>query len=267
MAYNSKHTGAEVETLLDRAAGAALTYDISPLAARIPAGNTLANITAEEYEAAKSACDEGRIFVFPEGVAKPVYTEGTSDEQTYIDVTACVGYSWGNPYPDDRRGYAPIFRFYRIYSGIIITRTFSSLSLDTCPTELSQLQNDSGFITEAALAPYAKASELVREVVKVNEDLIGYGTSFSVSPEYVTLAADKFHIVGRCTRLELTLPDGAGEDGREYICQFYVGGSFTLVLPDTVAWLGGNVPTFAGDTCCMLSIVNNCAVIGVFGQS
>ena len=107
-----------------------------------------------------------------------------------------------------------------------------------------------------------------KTVVKTNESTIGYGTSFVASNTPIELAADKFHIVGRCSRLTLTLPDGADMDGQEYRCQFYVPNrDYTLTVPADVRWQNGEVPTFEGNTCCQLVIVNNCATIGVFKAS
>lgn len=116
------------------------------------------------------------------------------------------------------------------------------------------------------LAAGTGVSESGKTVVKTNESTIGYGTSFVESNTPIELAADKFHIVGRCSSLTLTLPDGADMDGQEYCCQFYVGGSFTLTIPAYVRWQNGEVPTFEGNTCCQLVIVNNCATIGVFKE-
>ena len=112
------------------------------------------------------------------------------------------------------------------------------------------------------------ASGSGKTVVKTNESTIGYGTSCVASQPSIELAADKFHIVGRCSRLTLTLPDGADMDGQEYCCQFYIGpSSFTLTLPASVHWQNGEAPTFESNTCCQLVIVNNCATIGVFKAS
>lgn len=112
------------------------------------------------------------------------------------------------------------------------------------------------------------ASGSGKTVVKTNESTIGYGTSYVASQPSIELAADKFHIVGRCTSLTLTLPDGADIDGQEYCCQFYIGlSSFTLTLPASVHWQNGEAPTFESNTCCQLVIVNNCATIGMFKAS
>lgn len=104
-----------------------------------------------------------------------------------------------------------------------------------------------------------------KTVVKTIPSTIGYGTSYVADTPSIELAADKFHIVGRCSRLTLTLPDGADMDGQEYCCQFYVADKYyTLTVPANVRWQNGEVPTFEGNTCCQLVIVNNCATIGVF---
>lgn len=105
-------------------------------------------------------------------------------------------------------------------------------------------------------------------VVKILPDTIGYGTSFEAGIQTIELAANKFYIVGRCRGLTLTLPAGADMDGQEYRCQFYVADKYyTLTVPADVRWQNGEVPTFEGNTCCQLVIVNNCATIGVFKAS
>lgn len=112
------------------------------------------------------------------------------------------------------------------------------------------------------------ASGSGKTVVKTLPSSIGYGTSYVADTPSIELAADKFHIVGRCLGLTLTLPSGADMDGQEYCCQFYVPNQdYTLTVPADVRWQNGEVPTFEGNTCCQLVIVNNCATIGVFKAS
>ena len=107
-----------------------------------------------------------------------------------------------------------------------------------------------------------------KTVVKTYPNNIGYGTSYVANTPSIELAANKFHIVGRCVGLTLTLPAGADMDGQEYCCQFYVPNrDYTLTVPADVRWQNGEVPTFEGNTCCQLVIVNNCATIGVFKAS
>ena len=107
-----------------------------------------------------------------------------------------------------------------------------------------------------------------KTVVKTIPSMIGYGTSHETDTPSIELAADEFHIVGRCSSLTLTLPAGADMDGQEYCCQFYVPNkNYTLTVPADVRWQNGEVPTFEGNTCCQLVIVNNCATIGVFKAS
>ena len=57
-----------------------------------------------------------------------------------------------------------------------------------------------------ALLDRAGAALQKREVVKTLPDNIGYGTSYTLAVKSIELAADKFHIVGRCVGLTLTLP-------------------------------------------------------------
>ena len=112
------------------------------------------------------------------------------------------------------------------------------------------------------------ASRFGKTVVKTLPDKIGYGTSYEAGTPSIELAANKFNIVGRCSGLTLTLPAGADMDGQEYCCQFYVPNQdYTLTVPADVRWQNGEVPTFEGNTCCQLVIVNNCATIGVFKAS
>lgn len=133
------------------------------------------------------------------------------------------------------------------------------------PTKVSELENDKGFLTEhQSLGDYIKK----REVVKTYPDTTGYGTSYTDDMPSIKLSANKFNIVGRCGGLHLALPAGADLDGQEYCCQFYVANStYTLTVPADVRWQNGEVPTFEGNTCCQLVIVNNCATIGVFKAS
>ena len=112
------------------------------------------------------------------------------------------------------------------------------------------------------------ASRFGKTVVKTLPDKIGYGTSYEAGTPSIELAANKFNIVGRCSGLTLTLPAGADMDGQEDCCQFYVPNQdYTLTVPADVRWQNGEVPTFEGNTCCQLVIVNNCATIGVFKAS
>lgn len=118
------------------------------------------------------------------------------------------------------------------------------------------------------LAAGTGASRFGKTVVKTIPSMIGYGISHETDTPSIELAADKFNIVGRCSGLTLTLPAGADMDGQEYCCQFYVPNQdYTLTVPAYVRWQNGEVPTFEGNTCYQLVIVNNCATIGVFKAS
>ena len=282
MEYNSKYTGAQVEALLDRAGTVPQTYDIGWLLNLIAtSGGSDVTLTEEQFNEIKAAYDAGKIFVTHSNVYSSIIIiyEGTttiglitfkgSDIVTMLAVISRNGiYNASLIYNRfitqyDLNGYAK--------SSDIPTKT-SQLTNDSgfanasdIPTKTSQLTNDSGFLTEhQSLDGYARK----REVVKTIPSMIGYGTSHETDTPSIELAADKFNIVGRCSGLTLTLPSGADMDGQEYCCQFYVPNKdYTLTVPAYVRWQNGEVPTFEGNTCCQLVIVNNCATIGVFKAS
>lgn len=262
MEYNSKYTGAQVEALLDRAGTVPQTYDIGWLMNLIStSGNGTVTLTAEQFNEIKAAADAHKIFVsYGQVFSSSAYSYGDS---TYITLTQSLA------------NYVSIYSVsslngtYKasLTGNQIITQNdltgFAKAS--DVPKKTSQLTNDSGFLTEhQSLDGYVRK----REVVKTLPDNIGYGNSYTLAVKSIELAADKFHVVGRCKGLTLTLPEGADMDGQEYCCQFYVPNQdYTLTVPADVRWQNGEVPTFEGNTCCQLVIVNNCATIGMFKAS
>ncbi len=261
MAYNSKYTGAQVEALLDRAGAAPQTYDIGWLMNLISTSGNNTALTAEQFNEIKAAADAPKIFVgYGQVFSSSTYSYGGS---TYITLTQSFANSVTIYSVSSLNGTYNA----RITSNQIITQddlTGYAKASDV-PKKTSQLTNDSGFLTEhQSLDGYARK----REVVKTIPSTIGYGTSCVADTPSIELAANKFHIVGRCVGLTLTLPEGADMDGQEYCCQFYVPNQdYTLTVPADVRWQNGEVPTFEGNTCCQLVIVNNCATIGVFKAS
>ena len=266
MAYNSKYTGAQVEALLDRAGAAPQTYDIGWLMNLISAsGNNTVTLTAVQFNEVKAASDAHKTFMAYGEVYSTIAT--TSEGNTIISLARL--YSFGSSYGVISLSVVSLNGTYQAASGRVESVTQNDLTgyvkKTDVPTKTSQLTNDSGFLTEhQSLDGYVRK----REVVKTLPNTIGYGTSYAASRPSIELAADKFHIVGRCTGLTLTLPEGADMDGQEYCCQFYVPNQdYTLTVPADVRWQNGEVPTFEGNTCCQLVIVNNCATIGVFKAS
>ena len=262
MEYNSKYTGAQVEALLDRAGAAPQAYDIGWLFNLFStAGDSDAILTAEQFNEIKAASDAHKIFV----AYSTVYSSSVISNGSY---TAIVLVTMYENYVEkigvlSRNGtYSATLIGNQIITDDDLTGYAKASDV---PTKTSQLTNDSGFLTEhQSLDGYARK----REVVKTIPSTIGYGTSYVADTPSIELAANKFHIVGRCVGLTLTLPAGADMDGQEYCCQFYVANpDYTLTVPADVRWQNGEVPTFEGNTCCQLVIVNNCATIGVFKAS
>ena len=262
MEYNSKYTGAQVEALLDRAGTVPQTYDIGWLLNLIStSADDTVTLTAEQFNEIKAAADAHKIFVgYGQVFSSSAYSHGgvidiilTQSSANYVSIYSVS--SLNGTYEASLTG-----------NQIITQNELSGYAKSSdVPTKTSQLTNDSGFLTEhQSLDGYARK----REVVKTIPRTIGYGTSYVADTPSIELAADKFHIVGRCVGLTLTLPSGADMDGQEYCCQFYVPNQdYTLTVPADVRWQNGEVPTFEGNTCCQLVIVNNCATIGVFKAS
>ena len=219
-------------------------------------------LTAEQFNEIKAAYDAGKIFVTHSNVYSSIISiyEGT----TAIGLITLSG--------SDTVTMLAVISRNGIYNASLFDNRFITqydlndyAKSSDVPTKTSQLTNDSGFLTEhQSLDGYVRK----REVVKTYPNSIGYGTSYTTDTPSIELAADKFHIVGRCSGLTLTLPAGADMDGQEYCCQFYVPNrDYTLTVPADVRWQNGEVPTFEGNTCCQLVIVNNCATIDVFKAS
>lgn len=263
MAYNSKYTGAQVEALLDRAGAAPQTYDIGWLMNLISTSeNDTVTLAAEQFNEVKAAADAGKIFITSELVFS--YDAGdVPGVGSYVILTALRNESVLRLSVTLRNG---IYKASLTSNQIITQNDLSGFAkASDVPKKTSQLTNDSGFLTEhQSLDGYVRK----REVVKTLPSSIGYGISYVADTPSIELAANKFHIVGRCMGLTLTLPAGADMDGQEYCCQFYVPNqAYRLTVPADVRWQNGEVPTFEGNTCCQLVIVNNCATIGVFKAS
>lgn len=258
MEYNSKYTGAQVEALLDRAGTVPQTYDIGWLMNLFSTTENNVTLTAEQFNEIKAAIDARKIFVGYGLVFSP-----SAADANYIVLALSSGYYVSTYIISSLNG-----TYNASLSGnqIITQNDLSGYAKSSdVPTKTSQLTNDSGFLTEhQSLDGYVRKGE----VVKTLPDDIGYGNSYRAVVKSIELAADKFNIVGRCSGLTLTLPAGADMDGQEYCCQFYVPNQdYTLTVPADVRWQNGEVPTFEGNTCCQLVIVNNCAYIGVFKAS
>lgn len=247
------------------------TYDIGWLFDIVdPTGYT--TLTEAQFSEVKAAAEAGKVFAGGRTLWRAYIETNNESGNVVIDILSAP-WEYAND-PTIGRNVLRLYSImlygsgssYDVYGGFI---KFPSTSvLDTyakasaVPTKTSQLTNDSGFITADDVAIPGKT------VVKTYEDKIGYDTDYYDARANITLAADEFHIVGRCYGLTITLPEGADTDGQEYCCQFYIGTSaFTLALPSTVYIQNGEWPEFESNTCCQLVIVNNCAVVGMFKAS
>lgn len=248
-------------------------YDISAIVAKASESDWT-SITKDEFDAVVEAAVANKtIWSIQTDTDKygtyTLYRQYIStvdkEDETYRGVTL---------YSSEGNTYVYIRLYFSDESGYQII----ALSKDM-PSKTSDLTNDSGFITSSALSDYAKASEVdakiaaisssEKSVYKLREIYIGFGNTYFNGVNYIVLSSTQFVIIGRSTGLNIALPDGSDEDGKEYICQFYVGDNgseFTLTLPNSVIWLNGEAPTIESNACYTLSIVNHCAVMGMFKQ-
>ena len=237
------------------------TYDIGWLMNLFSTSEDNITLTAEQFNEIKAATDARKIFVgYGQVFSSSANTNGSN---AYIVLALSLGNYVSTYIISSLNG---TYRASLTGNQIVTQNDLSGFAkASDVPKKTSQLTNDSGFLTEhQSLDGYVRK----REVVKTLPDDIGYGSSYRVVVESIELSANKFNIVGRCSGLTLTLPAGADMDGQEYCCQFYVPNSqYTLTVPADVRWQNGEVPTFEGNTCCQLVIVNNCATIGVFKAS
>lgn len=260
-----------MEALFDRVGAVPQTYDFEWMMNLFSTSTDgTVTLTAEQFNEIKAAAVAYKIFVgYGQVFSSSISYHG---DDTYIELTRLLDDYVSTFIISSLNGTYNV----SVTSDQIITRDDLSgyatqddltgyAKASDIPTKTSQLTNDSGFLTEhQSLDGYVKK----REVVKKYPNTIGYGTSYTADIPSIELAANKFNIVGRCTGLTLTLPAGADMDGQEYCCQFYVPNQdYTLTVPADVRWQNGEVPTFEGNTCCQLVIVNNCATIGVFKAS
>lgn len=152
---------------------------------------------------------------------------------------------------------------------------------DEIPTNVSQLNNDSNYITRQ------KVQEVIEEVAS---DMItaepAEGDSEEVE-DYVLMKSDIEHIIpyvveqtdsivtiqpnvlnvwGEVASLDITIAEPIDNTiVNEYMVQFVSGATATtLTLPNTIKWM--SAPSIQANKTYQLSVINNLAIIGEFGD-
>ena len=248
--YNSKYTGAEVEALLER-----IDEGNAYNAGNIYMMDDGASITVEQFNAIYEAIT----------AKKTIYLRIVIDE--FIAYLFFQASAYEN-------GTTRLFTLQNMSDSDIVSITANSDALVivrevyAIPSKTSELTNDSGFLTSVP-EEYVTETELeAKGYLTKHQDISGKEdkyTSATSSSGTVELSNTKMYILGEQSSVTITLPSGAESNGREYLCQFTASASgCTLSVPDTITWLGGEIPTINAGKTYQLSILNNLAVIGEF---
>ena len=146
-------------------------------------------------------------------------------------------------------------------STIFVDITYKYAMESEIPTKTSQLNNDSNFATTSAVE--VKADKYKTQ----NITNIVWENSGSCE-----LQPNVYYIIEQVSDKNITIFDImpiAPTDNsivNEYFVQFTTSSSgATLIMPGNIKWLNGEIPTLEGGKTYQLSIINNLAIIGVFG--
>ncbi len=133
-------------------------------------------------------------------------------------------------------------------SSIIADITYDYADQDDVPTKVSDLENDSGFITP-------------RPIVDITEEVWINAGGCSLDPNVYYRVTTAYAI----DIIDIMLNASDTSVYNEYIIEFTTPATGTsLILSDTVKWLNGEVPTLEGGKTYILSIHNNLAICALF---
>ena len=146
-------------------------------------------------------------------------------------------------------------------STIYVDITYDYAAKSEIPTKVSQLTNDSNFATVSSVN--AKADK--RTVENISNIVYENSGSCKIQP-------NKYYIVEQLSGKTISIFDimlispTNTSIVNEYFIQFATpSGGATLVMPSNIKWLNNETPILQPNKTYQLSIINNLAIIGVFG--
>ena len=146
-------------------------------------------------------------------------------------------------------------------STIYVDITYDYATKSDIPTKVSQLTNDSNFATVSSVN--AKANN--RTVENISNIVWENSGSCEIQP-------NKYYIVEQLSGKTITIFDimmispTDTSIVNEYFIQFTTpSNGATLVMPGNIKWLNNETPILQPNKTYQLSIINNLAIIGVFG--
>ena len=144
-------------------------------------------------------------------------------------------------------------------STIYVDITYSYAQQDKIPTKVSQLTNDSNYATTSAVANKADKYKTQNVTSAVSSASGSY--SFQPNTYYVI---DQLSGITTFTFSFATPSDTSIVN--EYYIQFTTpAAGVALSLPSSIKWINGETPIIQGGKTYQLNVINNLAVIGVFG--
>ena len=144
-------------------------------------------------------------------------------------------------------------------STIYVDVTYSYAMQDKIPTKVSQLTNDSNYATTSAVANKADKYKTQNVTSAVSSASGSY--SFQPNTYYVI---DQLSGITTFTFSFATPSDTSIVN--EYYIQFTTpAAGVALSLPSSIKWINGETPIIQGGKTYQLNVINNLAVIGVFG--
>lgn len=134
-------------------------------------------------------------------------------------------------------------------SSLIADITYDYADKDDVPTKVSDLMNDSGFITS-------------RPIVDITEEVWINAGGCSLDPNVYYRVTTAYAI----DIIDIMLNASADADSYyEYTIEFSTPSSgLSLILSENVKWLNGETPTIEGGKTYILSIHNNLAICALF---
>jgi hypothetical protein len=145
-------------------------------------------------------------------------------------------------------------------STIFVNITYDYVTKDIIPTKVSQLTNDSNFVTTSALNNKSDKYKTQNITNKVWED-----------SGSCTLSPNVYSIVEQQSGKEISIFDIFLETPsdnsivNEYCLQFTTSShGCSLIVPSSIKWMNGEIPVLEANSTYQLSIINNLAICAVF---
>lgn len=144
-------------------------------------------------------------------------------------------------------------------STIYVDVTYSYAQQDKIPTKVSQLTNDSNYATTSAVANKADKYK-TQNVTSVVSSASG---SYSFQP-------NTYYVIDQLSGITTFTFSFATPSDTSIVNEYYIqfttpAAGVALSLPSSIKWLNGETPTIQGGKTYQLNVINNLAVIGVFG--